>query len=93
MGKTLTTRNQAKFYIRREYIPVWLEFLKLIKKDRIILEQKEKLCKDKGGAPGIISIAVINLVYNYVIDNNPGFMDQLKDNQGEDDGNIELVEK
>ena len=73
MGKTFKFRNQVKLYIRNSYKPIWIRFLELAKKDPELIKYKKEMSEEAGGAPGIVSLAVMRLVYNYVMDQDPNF--------------------
>ena len=76
MGKTLQQHGKHQLYIREKYKPIWEEFLKLIKKDK---EFKRQSVERGVGNPGLISIAIMNFVYNYVLEKNPDFKLYIED--------------
>lgn len=70
MLKTLKKYNSFQFYIREKFKPIWIEFIRLIKEDNNFINQR---VKDNAG---LISIAILTLIYNYVMSKNPDFQIQ-----------------
>ena len=67
MSKTLEKHNSHQIYIRERYKPLWVEFLNLIKRDDDFKSLRTKT------SSGLISIAIMQLIYDYVMEKKPNF--------------------
>ncbi len=67
MSKTSRMNSMVTFYLRKKYRPLFEEYMKLIEKDEGLKKQRYK----KGD--GLLSISILNLMYGYVLDQNPNF--------------------
>lgn len=71
LKKTLKQKNQVQIYIREKHKPIWMKFVELTRKD----DDFNKLRLKEGF--GVVSIAIMNLIYAYVIDKEPDFINTL----------------
>ncbi len=72
-------RNIHTFYIREQFKPVWDRFLELAKKDEKIQRLRYK------NKSGLISIAIMQLIYNYVLKKDKNFKVDNTENNNEVD--------
>jgi len=61
MSQHTEKRNFHTIYIRKSLLPVWKEFLELIKKDAYFKKLRYK------ESDGLISIAIMQLINDYVM--------------------------
>ena len=67
MGKNMQKHNIITLYVRKKYQPLYKKFGELVKKDEDMIELRYK--KDFG----LISIAIFQLMYQYVMEKEPTF--------------------
>jgi hypothetical protein len=85
ISKHTQKRNLHTIYIRDNYKILWNQFIDLIEKDEDFKEQRNKE-KD-----GIISISIMNLIYDYVKNKDPNFnLDNLFKNKIVDVNNTDI---
>lgn len=63
MGKHFEKRNFHTIYIRENLKPVWAKFIKLIVTDIEIMKDRYK------SEAGLISVAIMRLINQYVVEN------------------------
>lgn len=64
MGKAFKRRNCVNFYVREDWKPYWIAFLKEIEKDKEMVKLRYK------NQSGLMSLALMQLVYNYLVERN-----------------------
>lgn len=73
MGRTLQKHNLITIYIRENSKPIVEEFRKLIRHDLSLKKLRYKT------ESGLLSVAIMTLIYRYVMTKNPTFMVEKKD--------------